>query len=194
MGHDMRSDTGYDVSDGEWLTYGELAQRRGIDRQSAFKLAARHRWRRQKSNTGHVRVFVPSAFAEAEDKASDRPLDTGYDVSEANRRADAALALADRLGAQLADASTRADEANKRADAAEARSEANVQRADRVEARADQERLAADAERDRITGELAQAVERRTAAEVEARVLREAENARQQLGRWRRAWDGWRGR
>jgi hypothetical protein len=52
----------------------------------------------------------------------------------------------------------------------------------------------AEGERDRIVGELAQAVERRTAAETEARRLREAENARQQLGRLRRAWDGWRGR
>ena len=51
-----------------------------------------------------------------------------------------------------------------------------------------------EAERDCIAGELARAVERRTVAETEVRLLREAENARQQLGRWRRAWRGWRGR
>jgi hypothetical protein len=77
MDEDMASDDGYDTSDGEWLSYAELATRRGIDRQSAFKLAARHRWRRQKGNTGQVRVFVPSAFAEPEDKSSDN----GYDLS-----------------------------------------------------------------------------------------------------------------
>lgn len=74
---DKGSDEGYDLSDGEWLSYAELATRRGIDRQSAFKLAARHRWRRQKGNTGQVRVFVPSAFAEPEDRSSDG----GYDLS-----------------------------------------------------------------------------------------------------------------
>jgi hypothetical protein len=125
-------------------------------------------------------------------------------LTEANKRADtseqgriAMQALADRTMAQLADAGTRADEANRRADAADARSEANVQRADRAEARADQERLAGDrfrGEAEAARGELAQAVERQTAAETEARILREAENARQQLGRWRRAWRGWRGR
>jgi hypothetical protein len=136
-------------------------------------------------------------------------------AAEADDRAKRALALVDGLTAQLADVGTRADEANRRADAAEARSESNVQRADRAEARADQERLAADrfrgeveaakgeatmareaakAEGQRIAVELAQAVEQRTAAETEARILREAENQRQQLGRWRRAWAGWRGR
>jgi len=77
MDEDKAQDAGYDLSDGEWLSYAELAERRGIDRQSAFKLAARHQWRRQKGNTGQVRVFVPSAFAEPEEKGSD----SGYDLS-----------------------------------------------------------------------------------------------------------------
>jgi hypothetical protein len=77
MDEDKGSDVGYDGSDGEWLSYAELATRRDIDRQSAFKLAARHRWRRQKGNTGQVRVFVPSAFAAPEDRSSDN----GYDLS-----------------------------------------------------------------------------------------------------------------
>jgi hypothetical protein len=62
-------------------------------------------------------------------------------------------------------------------------------RADKAEASVG----AAETERQRLAAELATAVERRTAAETEARVLREAENQRQQLGRWRRAWAGWRG-
>ena len=46
--------------DGRWMTYGELAAARGIDRQSAVKLVRRQRWRRQEGNNGVARVFVPS--------------------------------------------------------------------------------------------------------------------------------------
>jgi hypothetical protein len=113
-------------------------------------------------------------------------------------------ALADGATARLLDAEGRAEKAEEalageraRADTAEADRRATEARVERALARADQERVAADrfrGEAEAACGELAQAVERRTAAEVEARLLREAENARQQLGRWRRAWRGWRGR
>jgi hypothetical protein len=179
MGEDMGADTGYDVSEGEWLSYAELAQRRGIDRQSAFKLAARHRWRRQKGNTGQVRVFVPSAFAEAEDKASD----TGYDVSDANKRADAALALADRTLAQLADAGQRADRAELARDRAEARAEQERLAADRYRAQAEVTKEAAE----RASGEAQVALER-------LRELEAADAARRAKGRLRRVLEAWRGR
>jgi hypothetical protein len=210
----MSDDAG---TDGRWLTYDELAALRGIRRIGAVRLVQRYKWRRQAGNDGKARILVPRDALTAPARAvvtgiSAWQHDTGNDArrllpaalaalegalmqaretaAEADGRAQAALVLADRLGAQLADAGTRADEANKRADAAEARSEANVQRADRAEARAEQ----AEGECDRIAGELSAAVEQRTAAQAEARLLREAENARQQLGRWRRAWRGWRGR
>jgi hypothetical protein len=95
--------------------------------------------------------------------------------------------------------------------------------AERAEARAEQERLAADrfrGEADAARGELAQAVERRTAAEERARggpagnrvllplrpmerpgkaqeaaeALGPADDARKARGRLRCAWAGWRGR
>ena len=44
---------------GQWMTYGELARMRGIDRQSAVKLVRRQQWRRQPGNHGEVLVFVP---------------------------------------------------------------------------------------------------------------------------------------
>ena len=50
--------------EGRWMTYAELADARGIDRQSARKLANRTHWRRQKDNHGVVRVYVPLAQAE----------------------------------------------------------------------------------------------------------------------------------
>jgi hypothetical protein len=127
MDDDKSQDTGYDLSDGEWLSYAELAERRGIDRQSAFKLAARHRWRRQKGNTGHVRVFVPSAFAEPEDKGQD----ARYDVSHHLAAFEAAIvtireAHAGEVAAlreQLATARTEADTSQDRAIQADTRAE-----------------------------------------------------------------------
>jgi len=49
-------DTG---EDGRWLNYGELAEIRGIGRESAVKLAQRERWRRRPGNDGSARIFVP---------------------------------------------------------------------------------------------------------------------------------------
>ena len=61
MSADKSADAGADMSgDGRWLTYDELGRNRGIDRLSAAKLAARHRWRRQKDNRGAVQVLVPT--------------------------------------------------------------------------------------------------------------------------------------
>jgi hypothetical protein len=48
------------AQDGRWMTYAELAQARGIDRQSAVKLVRRQGWRRQPGNHGEVRIFVPA--------------------------------------------------------------------------------------------------------------------------------------
>jgi hypothetical protein len=205
--------------EGRWLTYSELAEIRGIGRPSAVKLVKREGWRRIPGNDRDrtVRVLVPAEWLEPSKVAPIREAildairDTIPELDAANARADAALALADRLGVQLADAGERVDEANKRADRAEARADQERLAADRFRGEAE----AAEAERHRIAGELAQAEERRTAAEErahhrgleltaekamrsaaddEAARLRQAENERQQLGRWRRAWRGWRGR
>ena len=58
-------------ADDTWLTYAELAAIRGIDRASAFKLALRHRWRRQKNNQGQVMVLVPQAWSDQSHDGSD---------------------------------------------------------------------------------------------------------------------------
>ena len=57
MGADSTAD---DAADGQWMSYGELAAIRGIDRTSALKLALRHHWRKQRDNRGVVRVLVPA--------------------------------------------------------------------------------------------------------------------------------------
>jgi hypothetical protein len=173
-------------SGGKWLTYKQLADLRGIKQRAAVRLSQRRGWRRQPGNDGATRVLVPADMLEVSQRPSqgddaddDRAtwsetmaaIETAHrgEVEALKGQVDALRTLADAAGAKLVDAESRATGATARAERAEG-------------------------ERDRIAGELAQAVERRTAAEVEARRLREAENARQQLGRWRRAWRGWRGR
>jgi hypothetical protein len=178
--------------DVRWLSYAEIAKIRGISRASVERKVRRARWRRQIDNQGVTRVAVPLAYAES---AADDPADNpgggpagspsdSQDgvarleqmVTEANKRADAVLALADRLTAQLADATERIEQAENRADAAH-------QRAGRAEARADASEKVAQ-----------QAREAATAAEERAAGLRQADDARKARGRLRRAWDGWRGR
>ena len=60
-------------NDGAWLSYPELARLRGINLTSAFRLARRHGWRRQKGNDGKLRVLVPAADRTIDlDKSDDR--------------------------------------------------------------------------------------------------------------------------
>jgi hypothetical protein len=127
-------------SDTRWISFADLAARRGISRASASKLVRRHGWRRQTDNQGHVLILVPvDALDRPTDRPSpeddgrpavdtpdsplDRPTDTGALVAalalaeraerqadEANKRADVAVALADRTLAQLTDANARVDQ------------------------------------------------------------------------------------
>lgn len=47
------------MDDTEWMTYAELAQKRGIKIASARKLAQKNRWHKQPNNDGTVRIAVP---------------------------------------------------------------------------------------------------------------------------------------
>jgi hypothetical protein len=49
-----------EVEGGRWLSYSELAEIRGIGRESAVKLVQRERWRRMPGNDRTVRVLVPT--------------------------------------------------------------------------------------------------------------------------------------
>lgn len=50
-----------------WLSYDELAERLGIERESARTLVKRKRWARQPGNDGKVRIGVPDECLEARD-------------------------------------------------------------------------------------------------------------------------------
>ena len=97
---------------GRWMTYGQLAAARRINRASAERLARREKWRRQKGNDGFARVLVPLTFIEpAGDKTRDNP---PHEQGEAPPGTDAIAALqaaVTMLGEQLAHERTRADTA-----------------------------------------------------------------------------------
>lgn len=43
-----------------WLSYGELAQLRGTDTESAIRLVRRRKWPKRQANDGTVRVAIPA--------------------------------------------------------------------------------------------------------------------------------------
>jgi chromosome segregation ATPase len=142
------------------------------------KLVTRHRWRRQKDNRGVLRILVPTDWATSKDKGTDRATDTAPDlgtdrneriaqaearVDEANKRADVAMALADRALAQLADAAERGDRLER--DLVAALSAADAARAEAQAVQGEAAALRQEGERATalitgLTGDLASAVTR----------------------------------
>jgi hypothetical protein len=140
---DSAVDIGTTDTEGRWMSYGELAEARQIDRTSALKLALRRKWRKQADNRGTIRVYVPLDWATLADKRAA----SGTDMSTAIGATEAAIAAL----------RERAQASDQRADQAEARAEAADRRADHAEARADRaeqttagERARADTLRDRL--------------------------------------------
>ena len=172
------------MDDGEWLSYSELAERRGIDRDSASRLAIRRRWRRRKGNDGLARVLVPAAYlnpAEGDSPPDNQP-DSPPDVSPRHIAAlEAAIAALESAQKTTLEA---LELERSRAGAAEARAERAEQRVEQVEARA----------ADREAAAQARAEQDRAAAAEHAAWLRsqvEALTARpptwRDLGRWIRS-------
>jgi chromosome segregation ATPase len=164
IGRDASSSYAEDMSDGTWMTYAELAALRRINQASAFKLALRRRWRRQKNNTGQMTVFVPSAWS---DTSQDNPADI--------RTVSALETAVSTLREQLAAANDRADQAESDRRAAEGRAD-----------QADADRRAAIALTDQTVALLTDAVARadqaeqgREAARTRADVLRDRIEAMQ---------------
>jgi predicted RNase H-like nuclease (RuvC/YqgF family) len=158
--------------DGRWMTYDELAEARGIDRQSARRMANRSHWRRQKDNRGTVRVYVPIEQAirarrhSSAGTSADRPaptsagtsVDMSADMPADTQRAitalEASLAVLreqlDRAEAGQGLERNRADRAENRADAAEKRADGAESRADRLDQALAGERARVDELRDRL--------------------------------------------
>ena len=153
-----------------WVSFAELADTRGISKDSAIRLVRRRGWRRQRDNQGHVRALVPETWLNGQedrppDNPGDNPPDATFHVKALSVLEEALTTLRGELG-------TVRDER----DRAQAEARSALERAD-MHAR-----------------ELAVAQHDAQAAQEAAEALRQAEDARKARGRLRRAWDGWRGR
>jgi hypothetical protein len=202
-----RRDTAQDElsTDGRWMTYGELATIRGIDRQSAVKLVRRQRWRRQEGNNGVTRVFVPSdqltraryrdeGRAEAADEPGDEAQDTAaFETALATIRAAHASEISvlrdARDAAELSRHSAQALAERAIAMLADATTLADRadERASRAEARAEELRTTVDDLK--IDQEIS--ARELEAVRGEAEALRQADEARKTRGlvaRLRAAW------
>ena len=145
-GWDASSAPDDDMSDGAWMTYSDLAKLRGINSASAFKLALRRKWRRQKNNMGQMTVFVPATW-------SDTSQDNAHDASHQGETFETALtAIREAHAGEITALRERAVTAERRTDQAEAARQAAEARADRAEQGRDGERARADAERTRADG------------------------------------------
>jgi hypothetical protein len=129
-----------------WLSYSEIAALRRISRTSAERMVRRAKWRRQVDNQGVTKAAVPLAYAEPDrtdppDGQEENPPDSALlaalqgavdvlrqraeraetESGEAHKRADVAVALAERVLVQLADASTEVGKLRDRLNASEGR-------------------------------------------------------------------------
>lgn len=173
---DTSRDDADDLPDGRWLSYAELAKLRGIDRASAFKLALRHKWRRQKNNQGQVTVFVPSDFTDREDESQDNGYDASHHVAAfetalvAIREAHAGEVAA--LRSQLQSVTAERDRSQDASHQAEARADELMGRLDQAAAEAIDQRIAAETAR--VALEQARSEARQARKEAEA--LRQAQD------------------
>jgi hypothetical protein len=136
---------GEDFGEGRWLTYSELAQIRGIGRESAVKLVQRERWRRVPGNDRDrtVRVFVPAEWlrsAKGGQIGEVIPEGSGELSRLLSSFQDTIAFVRERTEA----AEARADQAEADRRAADARAEAERARADRAETRVDDLRAQID--------------------------------------------------
>src|SRR5437764_15330640 len=60
----MAEGTQDDRADTRWLSYSDLAEARGISRESAIRMTRRRRWPKREGNDGTIRVAVPRAVVE----------------------------------------------------------------------------------------------------------------------------------
>lgn len=97
------------MSDGEWMTWAEAAERLGVKPESVQRRARSRRWARHTGNDGRARVLVPHSAIP--DHPAERPADSRDDVppvippdhSAITERAIRAEARAEAAEARIAD-------------------------------------------------------------------------------------------
>jgi uncharacterized protein involved in type VI secretion and phage assembly len=179
---DIQSD---DRSDNQWVSFVELATRRGISKEAAHRLVRRRGWRRQSDNRGRVLVLVPvEELAQAEVGRPANQSDNRSDSPPDNRSDTEAMF---QVALQAKDAEIAAkDAAIEAKDMLVTELSAGLDQA-RVEVTELRMEIAAGA----IALEQAEAAAR--AAEERAERLEAADAERRGQGRWARLRAGWRG-
>jgi hypothetical protein len=194
-----------------WLTYAQAGERLGMSAEAVRHRARRSCWRTMPGNDGRTLVMVPAEIevqpvrtpARAVDRAPNHAADQSAETAraharadraeadrhaaeeradQAHKRADVAIALADRTLAQLFEANTERAAAVARANQAERELTAERRRADQAEITVD--RLEAELEAERIV---------RGEAEAHAAELHQTDATRRGQGRWARLRAAWRG-
>jgi hypothetical protein len=132
------------AEEARWMSYDELADARGISRQSARHLVRRHRWLRRQGNDGEIKALVPFSEIQVQPRpAADTAAEPRGDIAAAiTAGIDAAIpgaiaAASEPLKEQLAHERKRADEAAIRADDAVAAERIATQRAVALQATLD---------------------------------------------------------
>ena len=159
--------------DARWMTYEALAEARGTTKRAAVVLVRRKKWPRQTNNAGHVLALVPVTWAQKNSSVQPEELPR----HSAPNGATHAISVLERTVEALREA-----HAGERA-ALQAQVEAQATIA--AEARMEVAAL-------KIASEQAEAAAQEAAQRAER--LEAADAERRSKGRWRRAWDGWRGR
>jgi hypothetical protein len=181
------------VHDVKLLTYDEIAELFGIERESARHLALRKNWRRTKGNDGKARVEVPLEAVPSESTGESTSNSTGEDTAATP----ALVRHIERLEAALETAQQRFAEAEAARD--QARDETRAMERERDEALASNRVISAQVdalntilavERERAAAEQARVEEWKAVADrfaSQAETLAEAAQARRGWWPWRRS-------
>jgi hypothetical protein len=160
-----------DGGNGQWLTYDQVADARGTSRDAAIRWVQRRRLRRQPGNDGRVLVLVPPNVV-ADVGAPRAPQRTPRSYAPDTEDCAPPNAPSDTVEVWRAAIDTLRSQL----------------------VRGDQREDALRAELEQVRTHARDAEQAARIATDALKAQRQAEEARKGRGRFRRAWDGWRGR
>ena len=173
-----------------WMDYDTLAERLGIERESARQRAKRGQWARRKDNTGKMQVGVPAEVLEAPpERLSERPSDR---VHEPDANADVNAVLTrhiERLEQALQAAQEKSEALERERDGARAELRTTEKARDALSAQVDALNTVLTLERERTAAEQARVEEWKAVADrfaSQAERLTEAAEARRAWWPWKR--------
>ncbi len=173
-----------------WMDYDTLAERLGIERESARQRAKRGQWARRKDNAGKMQVGVPEEILEAPpERLSERPSDR---VHELGHEPDANAVLTrhiERLEQALQAAQEKSEVLERERESARAELRTTEKARDALSAQVDALNTVLTIERERTAVEQARVEEWKAVADrfaSQAERLTEAAEARRGWWPWKR--------